>query len=138
MVKMKFKQGQSGNPKGRSKGSVNKNTKLVKLLEPHAEALVNKAVELALNGDSNAIRLCIDKLIPKAKDVVTITMPNSKGVSMENVIREVFDSLSGKELSITELRGLMSFTSAGLMQADKANSSLEEIQELMKRYERDY
>jgi len=135
---MQFKPGQSGNPRGRSKGSVNKNTKLAKLLDPHAEALVNKAVELALSGYSNALRLCIERLIPKARDGATITMPNSKGMDMENVIREIFYSLSGQEIGISELKGLMSFTSVDLIQADKTSRTLEEIQEMIKKYQRDY
>ncbi|KTC93829.1 MULTISPECIES: hypothetical protein [Legionella] len=36
------------------------------LLIPHAENLVNKAVELALSGDVQALKLCLDRLIPRA------------------------------------------------------------------------
>src|ERR1700734_4547489 len=62
---MTFKNGQSGNPKGRPKGAINKRFQFNQLLEPHGEALVAKAVELALKGDPNALRICIDRLIPK-------------------------------------------------------------------------
>ena len=65
----KFAQGHSGNPLGRKKGMLNKRTQLAKLLEPHAESLIQKAVELALDGDSNALRLCIERLIPKAQAI---------------------------------------------------------------------
>jgi len=34
------------------------------LLDPHREALVAKAVELALAGDSTALRLCMDRIAP--------------------------------------------------------------------------
>ncbi|HEN5539392.1 TPA: DUF5681 domain-containing protein [Legionella pneumophila] len=64
---MKFKPGESGNPSGRPKGSRNTQTRLIKLLEPHAEQLINKMVEKALEGDPNALRLCIERLLPKAK-----------------------------------------------------------------------
>lgn len=63
---MTFKAGQSGNPGGRRKGALNKRTELAKMLEPHAEDLVKKLIELALNGDATALRLCIERLIPKA------------------------------------------------------------------------
>lgn len=64
---MKFKPGESGNPLGRPKGSRNIQTQLIKLLEPHAEQLINKMVEKALEGDPNALRLCIERLLPKAR-----------------------------------------------------------------------
>lgn len=62
----KFKAGQSGNPTGRKPGTKNKTTQLAMLLIPHAENLVNKAVELALSGDVQALKLCLDRLIPRA------------------------------------------------------------------------
>ncbi|HAT1728427.1 TPA: hypothetical protein RGI49_000832 [Legionella pneumophila] len=83
----KFKKGQSGNPSGKKTGTLNKRTRLAKLLEPHAEGLINKTVELALDGDVNALRLCIERLIPKATSQ-QIQM-DLKGVDTEN-----FDSLS--------------------------------------------
>lgn len=62
----KFTKGQSGNPCGKKPGTLNRRTQLSKLLEPHAEKLINKTVELALEGDVNALRLCIERLIPKS------------------------------------------------------------------------
>jgi hypothetical protein len=37
------------------------------LLVPHAPALVAKAVELALDGNEGALRICIDRLMPSLK-----------------------------------------------------------------------
>ena len=62
-----FEQGVSGNPGGRPPGVPDKRTALRKLFEPHSEALVNKAVEMALEGDATALRLCLDKIIPSYK-----------------------------------------------------------------------
>lgn len=57
-----------GNP-GKPKGSRNKATMAVQgLLEGQAEALTNKAVELALEGDTTALRLCMERLMPARKD----------------------------------------------------------------------
>jgi hypothetical protein len=65
-----FQKGQSGNPAGRPKGIPDRRTALRALLEPHADKLVAKAVSLALEGDSSALRMCMDRLIHpmKAKD----------------------------------------------------------------------
>ena len=73
---MKFKQGESGNPSGRPKGATDKRTELNKLLRPHAENLVAKAVELALAGDVIALRICLDRLIPRIKnETINFLMP---------------------------------------------------------------
>lgn len=54
---------------GRPKGARNKATQAVMaLLEGEAEALSRKAVEMALAGDSVALRLCLDRLAPARKD----------------------------------------------------------------------
>lgn len=66
---MAFVKGRSGNPLGRPVGSTDKRTALRELLEPHAENLVNKVVELALQGDVTAIKICLDRLIPTVKSV---------------------------------------------------------------------
>jgi hypothetical protein len=64
---MAFQPGQSGNPDGRPRGIKDSRTALRELLTPHATDLVAKCVELALSGDTTALRLCLDRLIPPAK-----------------------------------------------------------------------
>ncbi|WP_246776640.1 DUF5681 domain-containing protein [Microvirga sp. VF16] len=57
-----------GNP-GRPKGSRNKATlALEALLDGEAEALTRKAVEMALDGDTTAMRLVMDRIMPPRKD----------------------------------------------------------------------
>lgn len=86
---MTFQTGQSGNPKGRAKGSFNKRTELAKLLEPHAEKLVSKMIDLALGGDVNALRLCIERLIPKAQYKATgIELPTKLTPNNVNQLRD--------------------------------------------------
>jgi uncharacterized protein DUF5681 len=74
----RFQPGQSGNPGGRPKGSRNKATiALESLLDGHAEALTQKAIELALGGDMTALRLCLDRILPARKDrPVAFEMPS--------------------------------------------------------------
>jgi len=102
---MTFQTGQSGNPNGRPKGAISKRLQLNKLLEPHAESLANKVIELALAGDINALRLCIERLIPKAKnDVISIALPDITGSSVQELTREILKAISGQEVSIEELK----------------------------------
>ena len=67
-----FKPGQSGNPAGRLKGARNKTTLAVEaLLDGEAEALTRKAIEKALEGDSVALRLCLERIIPARRERAT-------------------------------------------------------------------
>lgn len=60
----------SGNRLGGNKaGSRHRVTRAIEaLLEGQHEVLTAKAVELALNGDTTALRLCLDRLAPPRKD----------------------------------------------------------------------
>ena len=54
---------------GRPKGSRNKATIAIEgLLEGQAEALTQTAISKALEGDSIALRLCMDRIAPPMKD----------------------------------------------------------------------
>jgi len=54
---------------GRSKGARNTATlALEALLQGEGEALTRKAVEMALAGNTVALRLCLDRLMPARKD----------------------------------------------------------------------
>lgn len=66
----------TGNP-GKPKGSRHRTTLAIEaLLDGEAEALTRKAVELALAGDMQALRLCMDRLAPPRKDrSVTFGLP---------------------------------------------------------------
>jgi hypothetical protein len=72
-----FEQGRSGNPAGRPKGVRNRATAaLEKILDGDAEAILNKAVKMAKDGDPVAMRLCLDRLIPVRRDrPITFALP---------------------------------------------------------------
>lgn len=64
-----FQQGVSGNPSGRPPGSRNRATLLAEeLLLGEAERLTRKVVDLALDGDRSALRLCMERLLPPRRD----------------------------------------------------------------------
>ena len=64
-----FQKGVSGNPAGRPAGSRNNATLACEaLLEGQAEALTQKAVDMALAGDTVALKLCIDRIFPVRRD----------------------------------------------------------------------
>jgi len=73
----RFRKGRSGNPAGRPRGSRNSATRACEtLLEGQAEALTQKAVDMALAGDTVALKICIDRIFPPRKDrPVTFPLP---------------------------------------------------------------
>ena len=61
----KFQKGQSGNPAGRKSGSRHKASLAVEaLLDDEAEKLSRKAIEMALDGNAVALRLCLERIAP--------------------------------------------------------------------------
>lgn len=67
---------EAGNP-GRRRGARHRVTVAVEaLLEGQHEALTQKAVEKALEGDTVALRLCLDRIAPARRDApITIELP---------------------------------------------------------------
>jgi hypothetical protein len=78
--------GVSGNPAGRPRGSRNKATlALEALLEEGAEPLISKAMTMALAGDTAAMRLCLERILPARRDrLIHLDLPpigNAKEIS---------------------------------------------------------
>jgi hypothetical protein len=72
----KFKPGSSGNPSGRPKGIKDKRVALRSLFEAHADKLAKQAINLALAGDVQALRICVDRIIPPVReDRLQIDLP---------------------------------------------------------------
>ena len=64
-----FKPGQSGSPKGRPKGALNRATLAAQeLLDGEAARLTRKCIDLAMEGDPTALRLCLSRILPVKRD----------------------------------------------------------------------
>ena len=122
---MPFKKGKSGNPAGKPRGAKDKRTALRELLEPHKAKLVRKAVELALKGDTTALRLCIDRLMPplRAKDE-PLQLSGFEG-SLTEQVRRVVRALAGGEISPDEAGAVMATL--------RAQTEIEKADELAQR-----
>ena len=72
-----FRKGQSGNPQGRPRGTVNRGTRAAAiLLDGEAETLARKAVDMALSGDPAALRMCLDRIVaPRREQPFSVDLP---------------------------------------------------------------
>ncbi|MDI6528805.1 DUF5681 domain-containing protein [Pseudomonas otitidis] len=88
----KFLPGNSGGA-GRPKGSRNKVTLACEeLLEGEGEKLTRKAIDLALSGDTTALKLCIDRIIPPRKGRPLPKLERQEGENpVETLLRAVLD-----------------------------------------------
>ena len=125
----RFEKGTSGNPNGRPKGSRNRSTLAAEtLLDGEAEALTRKAIELALDGDLGAVRLCLERLIPARRSrVIQFDLPETSTV--EDVViayDAVITAMADGEISPDEAA-----TVAGVLESKrKAIETVELAEEL--------
>ena len=72
-----FQPGVSGNPAGRPKGARHKYLiAMENMLDGESEAITRKAIELAKDGDLQALRLCMERLLPPRRErPISIDMP---------------------------------------------------------------
>ena len=100
-----FQKGQSGNPAGRPAGSRNNATLACEaLLEGQAEALTQKAVDMALAGDTVALKICIDRIFPPRKDrPVTFPLPPiNTARDAADVMSSIMNAVAAGQLTPTD------------------------------------
>jgi hypothetical protein len=124
MAMTKFKSGQSGNPSGRPKGTLNKATLVsLALLDGEAEALTRKVVELAKDGNLAALRLCLERLLPPRKDrPIIFTLPQLEGAEdLPQALKAILEAVARGEITPGEGQSLTMMLEAyrkGLETAD--------------------
>ena len=99
-----------GNP-GKPKGSRHKATQAtMQLIDGQAEAITQKAVDLALDGDATALRLCLERIAPPRKDApVQFDLPKMQGAAdAAGAAASVLASVSAAELTPAEGAHVMS------------------------------
>jgi Family of unknown function (DUF5681) len=77
-----FQPGKSGNPAGKPRGCLSYVTRQAQtLLDGEAETLTRKCVDLALKGDTVALKLCLDRVLPvRRRNPTPIKLPPIEGL----------------------------------------------------------
>ena len=128
-----FKPGKSGNPKGKAKGTLHKATRAaLALLEGDLEAITEKLVEKAKEGDLMAVKLILDKVIPNARERrLSIKLPQVKGAAnLPAVLASVLEAVSNGELTPGEGQ-----TITAMLEAYRKGVELNDIEARLKALE---
>lgn len=103
-----------GNP-GKPRGSRHRATQAtLALLDGEAEALTRKAVEMALEGDNAALRLCLERIAPPRKDApVEFALPAmATAQDASHAASAVLSAVSKGDLTPTEGSHVMALVDA--------------------------
>src|SRR5262245_48885575 len=101
----RYQKGRSGNPAGRPRGSRNAATLAAEaLLDGEAVALTRKAIEMALGGDTVALRICMERLLPARKDrsLSFALPPITSARDAADISAAVTAAVSNGEISLSE------------------------------------
>lgn len=99
----RFVPGQSGNPKGKPKGTLHKATRAaLELLGGQLEELTQVVINAALAGDMTATKIVFDKLIPQAKEAPiepgSLTLPELSGASVPDAVAAIVQAVAAGTL----------------------------------------
>jgi hypothetical protein len=108
----RFAKGSSGNPAGRPPGLRNHATRIAEfVLDGAAEALTQKAVDLALEGNPVALRLCLERIVATRRDrPVPVPMPAlGKPVDVASALDAITAAVAEGEITPREAVALGRF-----------------------------
>ena len=101
----RFEKGNAGRPKGaRNKASL----AVEALMQGEAEALSRRAVDMALEGDGAALKLCLDRIAPVRREPPSpFTLPDIGDVGdLPKAVTAVMGAVAAGELSAGEGKAL--------------------------------
>jgi len=115
-----FQKGVSGNPSGRPKGITNFNAIAKADLAKHKTTLLNKSIEMAMNGSESMMKLLLDRLLPiRPKDdpiQIDMSAGSDTGMQSQEILQRIYDG------DITPLQGLSALQSVLSHDTVKNNS----------------
>ena len=119
---MKFQSGQSGNPAGRSLGSLNRKTLALEAgFAERAEEILNDVIDQAKKGDRDARRLCMERILPRKREhMVAVDLPVIKTPEdAEAALAVINAELAAGHLTIKEATALVALVDRMLRVAER-------------------
>jgi len=129
---MPFKKGQSGNPAGRKPG-LSTAVKIRNLLESRSDKLIKVVMARALDGDTTAQKLWLERICPvlKPKDLFVSIPDLNQGETLTDKGAVILKTLGSGELTPSEASSLLSALAnqAKLTELDDLTRRLEKLEQ---------
>ena len=129
----KFKPGESGNPRGKPKGTLHKATRAAQeLLYGEAQELTRRCIELAKEGNPLALKLCLERLIPTARErPLRLKLPRVKGAAdLPKALQAVMKAVADGEITPGEGQAL-----TAMLESYRKGLELSELEARLSRLE---
>ncbi|KPQ29560.1 MAG: hypothetical protein HLUCCX14_05010 [Marinobacter excellens HL-55] len=96
----RWRKGESGNPKGRPPGIVDKRASLRKAFEDKGKAVAERCIAAALDGDVQAMRIVLERLAPPLKArTEPVEFPLNPDGSYTEQARQIMQAVSEGDVS---------------------------------------
>lgn len=97
------------------------------MLDQHANAIIEKLIERALAGDLIALRLCVERIVPRTKpdNGINFGLPEGRIDSGDNMIQianNITQAVAKGEMTIDEAEKFTAFLKHQRWQIDQAES----------------
>ncbi len=97
------------------------------ILDQHANVIIEKLIERAIAGDLIALRLCVERIIPRAKpeNGINLELPDGRidsGDNMLHITNSITNAVADGEMTIAEAEKLTKFLKHQRWHIDEAES----------------
>lgn len=105
----RFESGTSGNPAGRPRGSRNRSSVAAReLLDLNGDAIMLKAISLAKEGEPMALRLCVERILPRRSGLIELDMPAiRRAEDVAEGCAAVIEAAGSGKITLSEAREFM-------------------------------
>lgn len=131
---MPFEKGQSGNPNGRPRGSIDRRNAYRAIIEPYSSDLLNRAISMALEGNEQMLKLLLDRILPaKPRHNPTCLMEFTDSASAN--AKTILSNLANGFINPEEANSLLNALVANLKIIEQSEL-VDRITELERKYDK--